>query len=67
VCGWHWDRQVKALRGDYKVAAFDIPGHGRSPGGPKECTFGKTVCKIAHLVETEIKRPVTLSEYPMAE
>jgi len=31
----YWDRQIEALRAEYNVIAFDLPGHGRSPGAPK--------------------------------
>jgi 3-oxoadipate enol-lactonase len=56
----YWDRQIEALQAEYNVVAFDLPGHGRSPGGPQDCSFDKTVATIAQLIETEIKQPVHL-------
>jgi 3-oxoadipate enol-lactonase len=56
----YWDRQIEGLQAEYNVVAFDLPGHGRSSGGPQDCSFDKTVAAIAHLIETEIKHPVHL-------
>ena len=35
----YWDRQIEALRDDYNVVAFDLPGHGRSSGIAKDYCF----------------------------
>ncbi len=56
----YWDRQIEALRASYNVVAFDLPGHGRSPGEPADWTFEKAVPVIASLIETVSDRPVHL-------
>ncbi len=38
----YWDRQIEALRASYNVVAFDLPGHGRSPGEPEDWTWEKS-------------------------
>lgn len=32
----YWDRQIEALRDQHDVVAFDLPGHGRTPGTPAD-------------------------------
>ena len=41
----YWGGQIEALCDTYDVVAFDLPGHGRTPGGPEDCTLdGKARC-----------------------
>ncbi len=56
----YWDRQIDALRGKYRVAALDAPGHGRSGGGPEDCGFGRMVEVVAALIE-RVGGPVHLA------
>ena len=56
----YWDRQIEALRAGYNVVAFDLPGHGRSPGEAGDWTFEKVVPMIASLIKTVSERPVHL-------
>ncbi len=53
----YWDRQIEALQADYNVVAFDLPGHGRSPGGPQDWSFDRAVAMISHLLETVSPEP----------
>ena len=57
----YWDHQIEALRKNFEVVAFDLPGHGESGGGPEDwklealCsmlkdTISKTGASSAHLV-----------------
>jgi 3-oxoadipate enol-lactonase len=56
----YWDRQIEALQADYNVVAFDLPGHGSSPGGPQDCSFDKAAATVADLIEVVSSRPVHL-------
>ncbi len=56
----YWDEQIKALRLHYNVVAFDLPGHGRSPGRPEDWTFEEAVLVIASLIERVSDAPVHL-------
>ena len=56
----YWDRQIEALRGEYNVVAFDLPGHGRSPGAPQEWSFDYAAALVAGLIEEVSARPVHL-------
>ena len=46
----YWDGQFAALAADRDVVAPDLPGHGRSPGGPGDMTFDRLADAIADLV-----------------
>ncbi len=56
----YWDRQIEALRASYNVVAFDLPGHGRSPGKAEDWTWEKAVPMIASLIEAVSDAPVHL-------
>jgi 3-oxoadipate enol-lactonase len=56
----YWDRQIEALYPDFDVVAFDLPAHGRSTGGPQQCTFGELTAIVASLIRKSGKRPVHL-------
>ena len=45
-----WDRQIEALRPFRDVIAFDLPGHGRTPGGPADWTFDKAAAMLADVI-----------------
>ena len=47
----YWDRQIEALSGTRDVLAFDLPGHGRSAGGPESWTFDEGTATIARLID----------------
>ena len=48
----YWDRQIEALQSIYTVVAFDLPGHGRSPGSPRDySSFDRTAAVVANLIE----------------
>jgi 3-oxoadipate enol-lactonase len=46
----YWDRQIDALRGTYDVVAFDLPGHGRSPGTPADWTLDNAAECLGHVI-----------------
>lgn len=56
----YWDRQIEALQSAYNVVAFDLPGHGRSPGSAEDWSFEKAALLIAALIETVSDHPVHL-------
>jgi 3-oxoadipate enol-lactonase len=56
----YWDRQIECLQGDYNVVAFDLPGHGRSPGEPQDWTFDKAAAMVADLIGGVSIKPVHL-------
>ncbi len=56
----YWDRQIEALRDDYNVVAFDLPGHGRSSGIAKDYSFDDAAITVAKLIETISTKPVHL-------
>ncbi len=56
----YWERQIEALRPSYHVVAYDLPGHGRSPGGPEDCGFKAQVNTVARLIGEVSEGPVHL-------
>ncbi len=56
----YWDRQIEALREEYNVVAFDLPGHGGSPGAPENWSFDHAATIVAELIEETSPRPVHL-------
>lgn len=46
----YWDRQIDALRGTHDVVAFDLPGHGRSPGTPADWTLDNAAECLGHVI-----------------
>ena len=48
----YWEHQIEALRDQFDVVAFDLPGHGRSPGGPADWTFEKVSLVLAQVIES---------------
>lgn len=54
----YWGEQIEALQPHYDVLAFDLPGHGRSTGGPEQCDFATISRLLAGLIEQQGDRPV---------
>lgn len=54
----YWGDQIEALRARYDVIAFDLPGHGRSPGRPEDVTFDGFASAVAALIEQQTAAPV---------
>ncbi|MGI4794150.1 MAG: alpha/beta fold hydrolase [Janthinobacterium lividum] len=47
----YWDRQIEALRGTHDVVAFDLPGHGRTPGTPADWTLDHAAGCLGHVIQ----------------
>ncbi len=56
----YWDQQIESFRRTHDIVAFDLPGHGRSPGTPQEWTFENAVAAIVRLLGTLNTGPVHL-------
>ena len=56
----YWDRQIEALASSYNVVAFDLPGHGRSPGDSADWSFAYASSVTAQLIEETSSKPVHL-------
>lgn len=56
----YWGQQIAALNEDYNVVAFDLPGHGRSPGTPSDWSFDEAASVVAGLIEEVSNGPVHL-------
>lgn len=48
----YWGGQIEVLRDDYDVVAFDLPGHGSSPGAPADWTLDKAADVLAQVVRS---------------
>ena len=46
----YWDRQIASLGNTHDVVAFDLPGHGRSPGTPADWTLDKAAAMLAGVI-----------------
>ncbi len=46
----YWDRQIDTLRGTHDVVAFDLPGHGRTPGTPADWTLDKAAACLGQVI-----------------
>ncbi len=56
----YWAGQIEALCDTYDVVAFDLPGHGRTPGGPADCTLDTAVRCLERVIRTTGARPAHL-------
>jgi len=56
----YWDQQIEALRHEYNVVAFDLPGHGRSMGSSEAWSFEYAASVVAKLIEEINTGPVHL-------
>lgn len=48
----YWGQQIEALCDDHDVVAFDLPGHGRTPGSPADWTLDNAAAVLAHVVRS---------------
>ncbi len=48
----YWDRQIEALHDSHDVVAFDLPGHGRTPGIPSDWTLDQAAGCLGHVVSS---------------
>ncbi len=46
----YWDRQIEALRDTHDVVAYDLPGHGSTPGAPADWTFDRAATTLSQIV-----------------
>ena len=56
----YWDRQIEALRSTNDVVAFDLPGHGRTPGSPDDWTLDKAAGCLGHVIRAVDAGPAHL-------
>ncbi len=48
----YWDAQIEALCDSYDTVAFDLPGHGRSPGTVSDWTLGNAALMLAQVIRS---------------
>lgn len=48
----YWDGQIETLCREHDVVAYDLPGHGRSPGNPADWTLDKAAATLAQVVRS---------------
>jgi 3-oxoadipate enol-lactonase len=48
----YWGEQIEALCDEHDVVAFDLPGHGRSPGSPADWTLDQAAETLAQVVRS---------------
>ncbi len=48
----YWGAQVEALCDDHDVVAYDLPGHGASPGSPADWTLDQAAEVLARVVRS---------------
>ena len=48
----YWGAQIEALGEDHDVVAFDLPGHGASPGSPADWTLDQATEVLAQVVRS---------------
>ncbi len=46
----YWSAQIEALCDDHDVVAFDLPGHGRTPGDPADWTLDGAAALLGSVV-----------------
>ncbi|WP_315837612.1 alpha/beta fold hydrolase [Bradyrhizobium prioriisuperbiae] len=56
----YWERQIDALRSNFHVVAFDLPGHGRSRGDAEWWSFDNAVTMTSELIKAVSAQPVHL-------
>lgn len=47
-----WDRQIEALQDRHDVIAYDLPGHGDTPGAVHDWTFDRAAALLADIVRS---------------
>lgn len=60
-----WSAQVAHFARTHEVVAADLPGHGRTPGRPEECTIARLGAAVAALVADLDWRGVVLVGHSM--
>ena len=48
----YWGEQIEALCGEHDVIAYDLPGHGSSPGSPADWTLDQASDTLAQVVRS---------------
>ena len=48
----YWGMQIEALRGAHDIVAFDLPGHGRTPGSPADWTLDKAARVLEQVIRS---------------
>ncbi len=48
----YWGEQIEALRYTHDVIAYDLPGHGRSPGNPQMWTLDQAAQALAGVIQS---------------
>ena len=56
----YWGGQIEALCDTYDVVAFDLPGHGRTPGSPADWTLDAAARCLEHVVRSTSTGPAHL-------
>ncbi len=56
----YWDRQIEVLCDANDVVALDLPGHGRTPGGPSDWTLSKAAGCLEQVIRELDAGPVQL-------
>jgi 3-oxoadipate enol-lactonase len=56
----YWEKQIDALRSNFHVVAFDLPGHGRSCGDAEWWSFDNAVAMTSELIKAVSVEPVHL-------
>jgi len=62
--GDDWQAQIEHFSKGHRVLACDLPGHGRSPGGPADCTIERFGAEVAGLLE-ELEAPAIVADHSM--
>jgi len=53
--GWdltYWSGQIATLHREYDVVAFDLPGHGLTPGSPADWTLDNAALMLAQVIQS---------------
>ncbi len=56
----YWGGQIEALCDAWDVVAFDLPGHGRTPGSAEDWTLDRAARCLAHVISTTGAGPAHL-------
>ncbi len=48
----YWSSQIEALCDDYDVVAYDLPGHGRTPGSPADWTLDHASALLGEVIRS---------------
>ena len=53
----YWGEYIESFRAEYDVTAFDLPGHGRSPGSAADWTLQNAAALLAGIVRSTSDGP----------